>query len=112
MSDTDRLAALLHDLYVSGPPHGCDHDAGPYGDYVPRCVEDAARLIASGVTPAPTPAPALDVERLTRALLRMAADLDGLTDEERGNVVAIMLPGSAPDDLATAIARAYEGAGE
>jgi hypothetical protein len=49
-SDTDRLAALLHDLYVSGPPYGCDHDAGPYGDYVPRCIEDAARLIAAGVT--------------------------------------------------------------
>ena len=59
-SDTDRLAALLHGLYVSGPPYGCDHDAGPYGDYVPRCIEDAARLIAAGVTIAPTPDPLLE----------------------------------------------------
>ena len=48
MTATDQLSAQLHDLYVSGPPYGCEHDLGPDGDYVPRCIEDAARLRAAG----------------------------------------------------------------
>jgi hypothetical protein len=53
---------------------------------------------------AATPAP-LDVERLARALLEMAAS--HLSDDERAEVIAIALPTGSPDELAAAIAAAY-----
>ena len=60
----------------------------------------AARAVAGAL---------LSEETLAEALLRMAAENDGLSDEETRNVVAIMLPGAAPRDLAAAILRALRG---
>jgi len=94
MTDTERLAALLHqwNMDYAGACHEGEGQGG--------CQSQAARLLAAGVTLAPTPAP-LDVERLARAMERMSGVADPI---DPGDCMAGVV---THREFAAAIAAAY-----
>ena len=85
MSDTDRLAALLHDDFTLSGFWSCVHSTE--NEWAPWCDVLARRLITAGVTLAATPAP-LDVVGAARAVDGCIAivqqSLDSIRAEDDG----------------------------